>query len=135
MSDKPDPEDVEAVGDTEGVYQRDEQGDLQPAEWKVIDVGDEWKRVRPYPIPTGELREFEQMGGEMDVDELCKIMAEKFETPDRTAEQWSDTDPKMVGACIDLLTELATGETPSSEFHAEVKEELESRSGPGNSTA
>lgn len=135
MSEKPDPSEVAELEDSEGVYERNAEGDLLPSSWHVIEYEDGYRKVRPYPIPTGDFQEFQNMGDDVDLSELSEILAEKFETPDRTAQEWEDTDPKLFMKCLNLLVELATGEKASSEFHSQVQNELETHGTPGNSPA
>lgn len=128
----PDPSEVDAIGDSEGVYQRDSDGELTPDPWQVIEWGGEWHKVRYYPVPVGEVEQYRGMGEDVDMSELCDILAEKVHKPDRTADEWADTDPGQFMAVLGGLVENAVGDRPSSEFHAEVREELEARAAEGN---
>lgn len=129
----PDPSDVTPLGDNVGVYQRDEDGQLRPLPPEVIEWDGEFHSVRFRPIPIGELEDYQELGEDIAMSELCEILADKVHTPSRTIDEWADTDPEQIMAVMGKLIENALGEEPDSEFHEEIREELESRDGgPGN---
>lgn len=121
----PDPDEVEPLGETDGVYQRDADGDLRPLDWEVIEWRGQHYKVRYYPVPIGDAETFRSMGDTLEIETMCDILVEKVHTPDRTAEQWADTDPDQFNAVVMGLTRAATGEEPTNEFHEQVREELE----------
>lgn len=129
---EPDPSDLEPLGDSEGVYQRDEHGELRPLPPEAVEIDGEWRQVRFYPVPIGQLDDYRELGEDMAMRELCDIMAEKVHTPNRTVDEWADTDPEQFMPILMALVERAVGETPSSDFHAEVQRELDGRDSPGN---
>lgn len=122
-----DPDDVEPLSDSEGVYERDGDAQLKPLDWRVIEYQDKTRKFKPYPIPMGDVEELQEMGTDIDVDALCGILADKVHSPDRTADEWRDTDPAQVTTIMEELAKLAGGNEPSNEFHAEVREDLRER--------
>lgn len=126
--DKPDPSEVAALDDDAGVYERDADGDLIPVE-DVVKWDGEWHKVEHEPIAGGDSVKLMSLGMDISAEKLCNIMAEKYLTPDRTAQEWADTDPQQFNACLDLLSEKVAGDTPDRDMHAEVRKELEERGG------
>lgn len=123
---RPDPDEVEPIGQSEGVYQRDSNGELRALKG-VVEWSGEWRRIEYYPMPIGDVHQYRELGVDVDMEKLAEILAEKVADPDRTVQEWLDTEPTQFNAIMDFLTEEAVGVTPSSEFHAEVREELEAR--------
>lgn len=131
-TDDPDPSDIEPLGDDEGVYQRDHEGKLTPLAPEVIEWGGEHRTVRFFPVPVGQFDEYESLGDNVEMNQLCEIMAEKVHTPDRTAGEWADTDPRQFMAILSRLVEKATGQEPMNDLHAELQAELDGRGDSGN---
>lgn len=125
------PDDVPAIGDDEGVYQRDADGNLTP-QTEVVEWGGEMRKFVHYPIPIGDLDEFQSMGADVAIEDLCEVLAEKVVSPNRTPGEWGDTEPAQFHAILDRLVEKATGETPTNDLHAEIQAELEERGDSGN---
>lgn len=129
----PDPSEVEPLGQADGVYQRDEDGELRPLPPEVVKWNGKWHRVRFYPVPIGQFGQYEELGEDVDMETLCGILADKVHTPRRSEGEWQDTEPEQFMAVMQKLVETATGEVPSTDFHKEVRQELEQRDGgPGN---
>lgn len=122
----------EPLGKTEGVYQRDADGELTPLPPETIDINGEPRQVRYYPVPMGEFDAYQRMGDDVDAEDLAEILSEKVHTPDRTPQEWVDTEPMQFMAVLTNLIKKGTGQEPESEFHAEVREELEKRHDAGN---
>lgn len=127
MSERPDPNELEPLTKDEATYQRNADGELI-AQPHAVDTSEGWKRVDIKPVPKGEAMELERRFGDrddVDIEELDALMNEKIEGD----VDWSDPDvkPGVYAPVLDQLMEVITGEVPDNEFHAEVREELESR--------
>lgn len=122
-----DPDDVEPISENEGLYQRDAHGEFKPLDWRLISYKGETRKFRPYPIPMGDVDELTEMGNEISIDSLCEVLDDKVHTPDRTTEEWMDSDPALVTAIIEELAMLAGNNEPGSDLHRQVREELNDR--------
>lgn len=120
-------EQPEPLGESEGVYERNESGDLEPLPPTTIQTIN--RTVQYYPVPMGELNRYQELGEEMSMDKLAEILSEKVHRPNRSEQEWLDTDPEIFMAVLNKLVEVATGDEPSTDFHREVQEELKAREG------
>lgn len=119
-----DPEDVEPISESEGLYQRDAHGEFKPLDWRLISYKGETRKFRPYPIPMGDVDELTEMGNEISIDALCEVMADKVHTPDRTKEEWMDSDPALVTAIVEELARMAGNDEPRGDMHRQIRDEL-----------
>lgn len=125
MPDTPDPEDVEALSSDETAFQRDEEGNLLPY-WKVIEVGDEYRKVRFEATPIGEVEKFEQKfegRDDIDVEELTELMNDKVVEPD---VEWEEAKPRYYRAVMEALFSEMLGEDAVG-MAEEVEAELAAR--------
>lgn len=127
-----DPSDVEPISESEGLYQRDSDGEFKPLDWRLITYQGETRKFKPYPIPMGDVDELTDMGEEISIDALCGVMAEKVHTPDRTKEEWKDSDAALVTAIIEELARMAGNDEPRGDMHRQIRDELRDK---GETTA
>lgn len=125
MPETPDPSEVETLSSDESTFQRDEEGNLRPY-WKVVEVGDEYRKVQFEPTPIGEVERLEDKfagKSELEIEELTELLNEKVATPD---QEWSDAKPRYYIAVMEALFEELFGEEASG-MAAEVEAELSQR--------
>lgn len=125
MTDTPDPSEVETLESDESTFQRDEQGNLLPY-WKVIEVDDEYKKIKLEPTPVGEFERLENRWEGLDdvpTEELTDLLNRKILEPD---VDWSEAKPVYYAAALQALISEIFGEEATG-IAAEVEAELEDR--------
>lgn len=116
----------------EAIYETDEDGDLVPHTYQIeTSVGT--RTVKILPIPKGRAMEYEQRFSgrdDVDIEDLDDVLNEQVIGD----IDWSDPNikPGVYVPILNKVMELITGEVPSNEFHAEVRQEIEERQSEGN---
>lgn len=124
---KPDPSEVEPLTKQEAQYQRDEDGELIPFD-KVIKTDDGWRSISILPTPKGEAMALEKRFGgraDLEMEDLDDLMDEKVVEPD--IDDWDDLKPGVYMPMMEAVMESIMDEVPNTDFHAEVREEIEKR--------